>query len=419
VVCFLGFALVLVLWSCVYRIQVEVAMAPPWVRVLVPVTVAATASMLPVFLLGSAAPGIRADLRFDTGRLGVVVSAFWITMAVGGLFAGRLAHALGAVATTHLGVVTSVVALLGLSLAPSWMALIPFAAVGGIGCAITTPAVDMALFEVVPVPRRGLAYGVKQASLPAASLLAGVCVPALVLTAGWRWAFAAGLAFAVSALIALPRRGVRARPASVSGSLSVSGEARTGLNDVIPVAVAVGLAMSGVSSMGAFYVESAITSGESVRVAGFLLALGSVFGIAGRFLLSWRLEALSRPYAIVALLIALGGAGAVAFAVRGHGVVLVAGTVVAFGAGWGWNGLLTQTVVTAHPEATARASAYIMVGAAVGGVAGPVTFGLAESHFGYRVAWSTCAVCFLLAAVLLFVFSALTSRRRVGLALVG
>lgn len=389
----------------------------PWVRVLVPVTVAATASMLPVFLLGSAAPGIRADLHFDTGRLGVVVSAFWVAMAVGGLFAGRLAHALGAALATYLGVVTSVVALLGLALSPSWAVLLPFAAVGGIGCSITTPAVDMALFEVVPASRRGLAYGVKQASLPAASLLAGVCVPALVLTAGWRWAFAAGMVFALSALLALPRRGVRSRLAQASA------EARTGrLNDVIPVAIAVGLAMSGVSSMGAFYVESAITSGESVRVAGFLLALGSVFGVAGRFLLSWRLGALPRPYVIVAVLIALGGAGAVAFAVRGHGVVLVAGTVVAFGAGWGWNSLLTQTVVATHPDATARASAYIMVGAAVGGVAGPAAFGLAVSRYGYRVAWSTCAACFLLAAVLLFVLSALPSRRREsdsGLALAG
>jgi MFS family permease len=355
-------------------------MGASWVRVLASVTVAATASMLPVFLLGAAAPGIRADLHFDAGRLGVVVSAFWITMALGGLVAGRLAHALGAGVTVLLGVVTSVLALFGLALSPSWAVLIVFAAVGGLGCAVTTPAVDMALFEVVPESQRGLAYGVKQASLPAASLLAGVCVPALVLTAGWRWAFAAGMIFALSALVALPRRGVRGTARAETASRTAR------LNDVIPVAVAVGLAMSGVSAMGAFYVESAIASGEPVRVAGSLLALGSVFGVAGRFLLSWRLRAPAHPYAIVAVLIALGGAGAAAFAVHGRGVVLVVGTVVAFGAGWGWNSLLTQTVVVAHPEATARASAYIMVGAAVGGVA--------------------CACCFLLAAITLG-----TSRR--------
>lgn len=380
-------------------------MSAPWVRLLVSVTVASTASVLPVFLLGSAAPGIRADLHFDAGRLGVVVSAFWIAMAVGGLAAGRLAHALGAAVTVYLGVVISALALLGLALSPSWALLIPFAALGGIGGAITTPAVDMAVFEVVPAARLGFAYGVKQASLPAASLLAGVCVPALVLTAGWRWAFAAGMAFALSAVLSLPRRSVHLRTSRARAKSSRTGR----LNDVIPVAVAVGLAMSGVSAMGAFYVESAIASGEPARVAGLLLALGSVCGIAGRFLLSWRLGALPRPYAIVALLIALGGAGTAAFAVHGSGAVLVVGTVVAFGAGWGWNSLLTQTVIATHPEATARASAYVMVGAAVGGVAGPAAFGLAVSHFGYGAAWSTCAGCFLLAAAVLLTLGAVTA----------
>ena len=374
-------------------------MTASWVRVLVSVTVASTAATLPVFLLGAAAPGIRADLHFDAGRLGLVISAFWVAMAAGGFAAGRLAQALGAVATTYLGVAVAIAALLGLALSPGWAALVPFAALGGLGCSITTPAVDMALFDVVPVHQRGLAYGVKQASLPAASLVAGVSVPVLVLTAGWRWAFVAGMLLALTAVFALPRHGLRRPPRTVAPR----GSERPGrLNDVIPVAVSVGLAMSGVSAMGAFYVESAVTSGESARAAGLLLALGSVCGIAGRFLFSWRLGPLTRPYVIVAGLIGLGGAGAAAFAVRGNGPVLVAGTVVAFGAGWGWNSLLTQTVVAAHPEATARASAYIMIGAAVGGVAGPALFGLVAGHFGYRAAWSLCAACFLAAAAVLF-----------------
>jgi predicted MFS family arabinose efflux permease len=154
--------------------------------------------------------------------------------------------------------------------------------------------------------------------------------------------------------------------------------------------------------MGAFYVESAVTGGVSPRVAGTLLALGSACGIAGRFLFSWRLGQVSQPYVIVAALIGLGGLGAIAFAVHSQGIVLIAGTVLAFGAGWGWNGLLTQTVVVSHPEAPARASAYIVVGAAAGGVIGPTLFGFVVGHLGYRVAWSVCAAQFLTAATVLF-----------------
>ena len=57
----------------------------PWGRVLVAVTCSATVAMLPVFLLGAAAPAVRADLAFDAWHLGVAVSAFWIAMALGGL----------------------------------------------------------------------------------------------------------------------------------------------------------------------------------------------------------------------------------------------------------------------------------------------------------------------------------------------
>ncbi len=372
----------------------------PWARALASVTAATTMAQLPVFLVGAAAPNIRRDLHFDSGQLGLVVSAFWMAMAVGGLLGARLANRVGAVATIYLGIGVAAVALLGLALAPSWAVLLLFATLGGLGSAVTTPAGDMALFAVLPVNRLGFAYGVKQASLPAASLLAGGGVPVLVLTVGWRWAFLAGLLLGLPALLLMPRdptaKTTRARTDEQS-----PGTRAGRLNDVVPVAVAVGLAMSGVSAMGAFYVESAVNWGDSSRLAGTLLAVGGVCGISGRFLFSWRLGHLNRPYLLVAVLMGLGGVGAVAFAVHGQPIVLVAGTVIAFGAGWGWNGLLTQTVVASHPAATARASAYIMVGAAVGGVAGPTMFGVIVGHVGYTVAWLVCAGEFLAAAAVL------------------
>jgi MFS family permease len=114
-------------------------------------------------------------------------------MALGGLIGARLAHRLGAVATIYLGVGAAALALLGLATGSSWPVLLVFSAVGGLAASLTTPAGDLALFPVLPVDRRGFAYSVKQASLPAASLLAGLGVPIVVLTVGWRWVFVAGL----------------------------------------------------------------------------------------------------------------------------------------------------------------------------------------------------------------------------------
>ncbi|MCW2542216.1 MAG: major facilitator superfamily 1 [Frankiales bacterium] len=384
-----------------------------WVRILASVTCATTMAQLPVFLVGAAAPSMRHDLHFGAGRLGLAISAFWAAMAVGALVGAGLARRLGAQATVAIGVATAALSLLGLASAQAWIALLAFAALGGLASAITTPAGDMALFAVLPIDRRGVAYGIKQASLPAASLLAGAGVPVLVLTVGWRWAFVAGLLLAVPALGLAPHGRLRTSAIRSRNSRRAT-EVVPRLTDLIPVATAVALAMSGVSAMGAFYVVSAVNAGHSSRLAGLLLALGGVFGIAGRFVFSWRLGQLAYPYAVVAALMGFGGVGAILFAIDGQLALLVVGTVIAFGSGWGWNGLLTQTAVVSHPHATARASAYVMVGAAVGGVIGPTLFGQIVTHAGYSIAWLVCGAEFLSAAAVL---ATACGRRRIDLKL--
>jgi hypothetical protein len=206
-------------------------------------------------------------------------------------------------------------------------------------------------------------------------------------------------------LLALPRR-LPGRSAGSSPDGAPAG--RSVLGDVVPVAVAVALAMSAVSATGGFFVQSAVAGGMAAAHAGTLLAVGSACGIVGRFVFSWQLGSLSRPLDVVAGLLALGGVGLGGLSVAGPGPLLVLATVLAFGAGWGWNGLLTQTVVAAHPEDTARASAYIMVGAAVGGVVGPTTFGLVAAAAGHSRAWAVAAGALLAAAVVLLSLRVLT-----------
>jgi len=381
-----------------------------WGRVLTAVTCSATLTMLPVFLLGAAAPGLAADLHFDAGRLGLAVSAFWIAMAVAGLAGGHVAHTLGARPTTLIGIGIGVVSLAGLATSGSFPLLVVFAVVGGIATALATPAGDMAIFAVVPANRRGLAYGVKQASLPAASLLAGLGVPLVVLTVGWRWAFAVAALLAIPAAIALPRKLPRSHTPVAATATDPAPRRAVKPRGLVPVSVAVGLAMAAVSATGGFYVVAAVAGGTPAPTAGFLLALGGVCGIGGRFIASWRFGTARRPLLVCAGLMAAGGIGTAGLALTGATAGLAAATVLACGAGWGWNGLLTQDVVASHPEATARASAAIMVGAASGGVAGPVLFGLVATGAGYTVAWLCAGAALVLAASVLAVREA---RRRV------
>src|SRR5205823_1137887 len=66
---------------------------------------------------------------------------------------------------------------------------------------------NLTLARSVPAHRLGLSFGVKQAAIPLATLLAGAAVPAVALTVGWRWAYVIAAGLAVLALVGAPRAG--------------------------------------------------------------------------------------------------------------------------------------------------------------------------------------------------------------------
>lgn len=84
-------------------------------------------------------------------------------------------------------------------------------------------------------------------------------------------------------------------------------------------------------------------------------------------------------------------------------VLIVVGALVAYGAGWGWNGLLNLVVVRAHPASPARATAITSVGGRVAGAVGPFTFGLVATHASYADAWLMNGTAALLGAGMLLV----------------
>lgn len=372
-------------------------------------TSASTVSTIPVFLLGAMGLFVRSDLEFGQTQLGIAVSAFWLTMALGGITGGRVSQRLGATISVRWGVSISIATLVGIACVPSWPVLVVLMGIAGLANALTQPAVDLALFDAVPVDKLGLAFGIKQTALPGAALVSGIGVPLLASTVGWRWGFVFGALVGIPALVAMPHLVHR----KSSGSRAVA-EGHERLRGIVVFAVAFGLAMIAVSATGAFYVESAIAGGSSADAAGLFLAAGSVCGIVGRFLFAWRLGDVRQPLVATSLIMTVGGLGLVGFALVQPGWPLFLVTLVAIGAGWGWNGLLTFAVVSAFPGAAARASGYIVLGAATGGILGPATFGILVQHVGFSVAWIAAAVCFFAAAMLLVAISRSASRRPVA-----
>ena len=104
--------------------------------------------------------------------------------------------------------------------------------------------------------------------------------------------------------------------------------------------------------------------------------------------------------AVVALSLALGAIGFGLLAVPGSPALIV-GTVLAFGLGWAWPGLLQFAVVRLNPSAPAAATSIVQVGVYAGGFAGPIVFGWLAAHASFPVAWSVAAVAMVVTAALM------------------
>ncbi|MFL6200557.1 MAG: MFS transporter, partial [Thermoanaerobaculia bacterium] len=271
-------------------------------------------------------------------------------------------------------------------LARSWSGLVACLVLGGLANAVSHPAANLSLAREVPAGRQGLSFGIKQAAIPVATLLAGLSVPTIAVTLGWRWAFAGGaaLALAVAFLVPASTRGSIVRRSAVKGDK----DARTG--PLFLLALGIGLGSTAATPLGAFLVESSVAAGLRVETAGLLLASGSAASIAVRVLFGRLADEMSGGrLLLVAAMLATGVAG-FAMLATGEEALIVPGALLAFAAGWGWPGLFNFAVVKTSPGAPAAATGITQTGASGGAAVGPLVFGLVAEAASYQVAWLVC-----------------------------
>jgi MFS family permease len=359
----------------------------------------ATVGVLPGFLTGGLAVQVRGELGFGEGALGLVVAVFFAASALASVVSGRVVERVGSSLGMRLAATVSAASLLAVStLATSWWGLVACLVLGGFGNSISHPATHLLLAREVPQGRQGLAFGVKQAAIPTATLLAGLAVPTLAVTIGWRWAFAGGAALALCVAFLVPQ-------GKEEGIRRVK-EARAGDVPLLPLvllALGIGLGSAAANPLGVFVVESAVATGIEVGTAGLLLALGSAVGIGVRVLFGHLADKLSSGR--LRLVAGMLGVGTVGFVCLASGVdsLLVIGVILAFGAGWGWPGLFNFAVVKSNPRAPAAATGITQTGASGGAAAGPLAFGLVVEGTSYATAWLCSGMVALIAAATILI----------------
>ncbi|MBB5111119.1 MFS transporter [Micromonospora echinospora] len=368
-------------------------------------TVTTIVCVLPVFLVGGLAVQLSDELRFSPAGLGLAVSIYFGVSALASVPSGALVERYGPATVARGGILLSAASLLAVAgLARSYPMLVTLLALSAAANALGQLASNAALAEHVPAHRQGLSFGVKQAAVPVATLLAGVAVPTVALTAGWRWAFVVAAGAALAALPAVPRTGRDRRARAASGGRN------GGTGPLVVIGLAATLAAAAANALGTFLVDSAAARGLSPGLAGLTLTLGSAVCVFARVGVGWLADRRAGGHVgLIAGMLLTGSVGLILLAVAGP-APLFAGVVLGFGLGWAWPGLMNFAVVRLHPQAPAAATSITQTGVYAGGCLGPLGLGALAGTVGYPAMWLTAAALMLLAAVLMLLGARLLRR---------
>lgn len=338
--------------------------------------------VLPIYLTGALAPAIRSAVGWSATQLGAAIGAHFVVSALCAVFAGRTADRLGWRRTAFGALAVGAVALGGAAVAPNGMVLAACLGLSGLSNALAVPTGNVAILASYGPRRRALVFGLKQAAVPAATLLAALAVP-LAAAVGWRWLYSAASVVPVACLLSLWRLRAGGRPVTRPPPDKPGRPAPT----LLVLAVAGGLGTAMAAATATFLVSGALAAGLGVAAAGRVLMLASLAGIAARVAMGWLVDRGSGDgLGAMALSLAGGAVGLVTLA-SGRGAVYGLGAVLAFAAGWGWPGLLQYSVSAANTERAGAATGTVQVGLTIGAALGPLLFGWVVDHQSYRLAW--------------------------------
>ena len=355
--------------------------------------------IMPVAVLGAAAPMVRAELAITEGTLGALVSLFFLTGALASIPAGRISNI---VSLHQLIVVASLLSALTLLAATGWVAswwsLAACLAAGGIANAVGQVGVNQWLARRRPINRQGLSFGAKQAAVPLASLCAGLLLPVVIVPFGWRAGFlvAAAMAMVGVVLLAVVRQ-ERNVPERHTDTIA----ATTPRGPVLLLTLVGFLGGAGGTCLAPFFVDYAMGRGVAPDFAGVLLAIGAASGIGARLVAGLTADAFGLwPLSLIAGMLAIGGGGIALLATGPTGILWVPAVMLAFAGAWGWPGLLPLALARSSTDAFRGGVGLIVMGPLAGAVAGPSIFGLAVEVAGYQVAWLLLLVIVATAALL-------------------
>jgi sugar phosphate permease len=354
------------------------------------------------------APDLRDTFHLSLAQIGIVLAAPNAGMTVTFLAWGILTDRIGERPALTIGLVGAALSLVFAAKAHTFGALVVALAATGAFAASVNSASGRAVMHWFARDERGLALGIRQASVPIGGFFGAVALPAIVSHGGVHAAFfvlAANCAlWAVLAGLVLRDR---------QSDEHVAEELRSPMRDARMwlLCGSSALVLAGQLAIMAFVVLFLHDArGLSTARAAFVLAAVQVGGAIARIVVGKLSDRTGRRIPLFVRVSTLLAAALAATAVLVHAplVVLIPVLVIAGTFGMSWNGLsFTAAAEAAGARRSGAAIGFQQTVLAVGGLVIPIWFAALVSHASWRVAFLTAAACSLAGALLLRRLSAL------------
>jgi MFS family permease len=379
-----------------------IASVPPVRRPVLLATLVTTIAISPVFLVGAQAVQIAPAVGLSIGSLGIVASVFFGSTALSSIGLGRVVQRRGARWGLLATMPTSGLALLGVASCRSVAQLALSLGVAGMANGVAQPSVNALLAsEGVRLPL-GMSQGIKETAAPAASIAAGLAVPLVALTLGWRWSCVGGAV--LSLLVGIAALRVKATARRVDVENRPVGISPSGRRALFVIAVVAGCGSVGGNTIGTFLVDFGVRGVHLAEgVAGIVFAIGGLGTVLGRLGFGWVADrpVARRPLRLTSVAMVIGSFGYLLIATA-NPANFVIGAVLAGMVGWGWSSLMHFAVVTTFRESIASATGVLIAGFATGSFVGPLVLGQLAEGVGYRLIWIVAAVFNIVGGLLLW-----------------
>jgi MFS family permease len=372
-------------------------------------------AMLPPFMVGALAVEIRKYFALSNFRLGAAVAVFFLVSAATSRVAGSFAETDGGYRALVASSALTLAAFLGLGGATSGASLIiVWCAVAGVGNALVHVSVNMLFVRRVTLSRLGITFGIKQAAIPMASLVAGMSVPVSQVLGSWQRPFQV-LAVPVLGLAVWATLEARKRREAYPAIPTEGFNGLASKHVLTLIAVGAGLAVGAATIVATFTVVAGSGGSLSSTEAAMTLVAGSAMAVVlrvGLGMLVDRRVAASRPTGVSTAMVAV-------LAVSSLALLLVdnqdpwrfaLGASVGLGFGWAWHGLMDYSVVRLYSDNPGRATGTSQIGAYVGGVLGPLAGGSLAGHQGFGAIWLLCSLS-MAGAAASFALAGVAARR--------